>query len=80
MNTESNSLVSRRGLLRTGAGLLLATALRPLPGRAAGSSEYRIVAAPAVRVLLVQVVGKPMSGPMTAPYLARSDGLLSAMA
>ncbi|WFU88722.1 multicopper oxidase family protein [Rhizobium sp. CC1099] len=47
MNTESNSLVSRRGLLRTGAGLLLATALPPLPGRASGSSEYRIVAAAA---------------------------------
>ncbi|MGI0526585.1 multicopper oxidase family protein [Rhizobium giardinii] len=47
MNTESNSLVSRRGVLQTGAGLLLATALPPLPGRAAGSSEYRIAAAPA---------------------------------
>ncbi|MGI0526655.1 multicopper oxidase family protein [Rhizobium giardinii] len=47
MSTESNSLVSRRGLLRTGAGLLLATALPPLPARAAGASEYRIVAAPA---------------------------------
>ncbi len=46
MNTESNSLVSRRGLLRTGAGLLLATALPPIPGHAAEPSEYRIVAAP----------------------------------
>ncbi|CAN7661545.1 multicopper oxidase family protein [Pararhizobium sp. LjRoot255] len=47
MNTEFNGLVSRRDLLRTGAGLLLATALPPLPARAAGSSEYRIVAVPA---------------------------------
>jgi FtsP/CotA-like multicopper oxidase with cupredoxin domain len=45
VNTESNSLVSRRGLLRTGAGLLLAAALPPLPGHAARASEYRIVAA-----------------------------------
>lgn len=47
MNTEFNGLVSRRGLLRTGAGLLLTAALPPLPGRAAGSNEYRIVAAQA---------------------------------
>lgn len=47
MSTESNNLVSRRGLLRTGAGLLLTTALPPLPGHAAGLNEYRIVAAPA---------------------------------
>jgi FtsP/CotA-like multicopper oxidase with cupredoxin domain len=47
VNTEFNGLVSRRGLLRTGAGLLLTAALPPMLGHAAESNEYRIVAAPA---------------------------------
>jgi len=47
VNTEPIDLVSRRSLLRAGAGLLLTAALPPLPALAAGSDEYRIVAAPA---------------------------------
>ncbi|PDT75453.1 multicopper oxidase family protein, partial [Sinorhizobium sp. BJ1] len=46
MNSESNCLVSRRGLLQAGAGLL-ASALVPFPARSAPSDGYRIVAAPA---------------------------------
>jgi len=42
-----NSVVSRRSLLQAGAGLLLATALPPLPTRAASPDGYRIVTAPA---------------------------------
>ncbi|MFC0809040.1 multicopper oxidase family protein [Ensifer sp. P24N7] len=47
MNTESNSSVSRRGLLQAGAGLILTVALPPVPTRAAESNSYRIAAAPA---------------------------------
>ncbi|QFI68682.1 multicopper oxidase family protein [Sinorhizobium alkalisoli] len=46
MNSESHCLVSRRGLLQAGAGLLLASALAPFPARSAPSDGYRIVAAP----------------------------------
>lgn len=45
MNTEFNGLISRRGLLQVGAGLLLSAGLSPAPVMA-GSNEYRIVAAP----------------------------------
>ncbi|WP_183905358.1 multicopper oxidase family protein [Rhizobium sp. BK008] len=39
--------MSRRGFVQASAGLLLAAGLPPSPVRAAGSNEYRIVAAPA---------------------------------
>ncbi|MBB4249440.1 FtsP/CotA-like multicopper oxidase with cupredoxin domain [Rhizobium sp. BK008] len=47
MNTEFNGRMSRRGFVQASAGLLLAAGLPPSPVRAAGSNEYRIVAAPA---------------------------------
>ncbi|MFQ6242700.1 multicopper oxidase family protein [Sinorhizobium meliloti] len=45
MNSEPNRLVSRRGLLRAGASLVLAAALTPPSARAAPPTEYRLVAA-----------------------------------
>ena len=49
---DSRFPISRRTALRTGAGLALATALRPWPARAAAARDHRIVAAPG-RVPLV---------------------------
>ncbi|MDX1066805.1 multicopper oxidase domain-containing protein, partial [Sinorhizobium medicae] len=47
MKRESQYRVSRRGVLRAGAGVLLAAALPPLPARSAPPDGYRIAAAPA---------------------------------
>lgn len=46
MKRVSNRVVSRRGLLQAGGGLLLSAALPPFPARAISSDGYRIVAAP----------------------------------
>lgn len=47
MRRESQHRVSRRSVLRAGAGVLLAAALPPLPARSASPDAHRIAATPA---------------------------------
>ncbi|XNO42099.1 multicopper oxidase family protein (plasmid) [Sinorhizobium meliloti] len=47
MKRESQHRVSRRSVLRAGAGVLLAAALPPLPARSASPDAHRIAATPA---------------------------------
>jgi thiol-disulfide isomerase/thioredoxin len=85
VNTEFNGLISRRGLLQVGAGLLLSAGLSPAPVMA-GSNEYRIVAAPTRARLAGSahpetavwayngIVPGPLVPPALMPELRFSDG------